>query len=194
METGICTKTLSCVFVSTCTSNCRTFMLIRRTTFSMNGVFQLRPGPATRANLPRRWTMATSAVCTVKKDPRTAPRTSKRKITPKMVKSVARGSMRGLLGAVMRVIENSSARREEGAGVSSRRLHRGQVRDNLQLEAEGKTLSWVVTLNALKRKLCFRTQRFGHLKAAATGGAGGWASCEDGCSPSRRGFAAWGQG
>src|SRR6267378_3991179 len=48
METGICTKTLSCVLVSTCTSNCRTFMLMRRTTFSMNGVFQLRPGPATR--------------------------------------------------------------------------------------------------------------------------------------------------
>ncbi len=54
--------------------------------------------------------MATSAVCTVKKEPSTAPRTSNRKITPKMVKSVARGSMQGLLGAEKRSIENSSAR------------------------------------------------------------------------------------
>src|SRR6266446_3621217 len=80
IETGICTKTLSCVFVSTFTSNCCTFMLMRRTTASIKGVFQLSPGPATRANLPRRCTMATCAVSTVKNEPKT---TLKAKINKK---------------------------------------------------------------------------------------------------------------
>src|ERR1700692_198875 len=75
METGIWTNTLSCVLVSTFTSNCWTFMLIRWTTASIKGVFQLSPGPATRENLPRRCTMATCAVSTVKNEPKTALKT-----------------------------------------------------------------------------------------------------------------------
>src|SRR5271154_2680238 len=83
METGICTNTLSCVFVSTCTSNCCTFMLIRCTTVSRYGVFQFNPGPATRANFPSRCTIATCAVCTVKNEPRKMLST-KNAITPKI--------------------------------------------------------------------------------------------------------------
>src|ERR1700730_6365413 len=83
METGIWTNTLSCVLVSTFTSNCWTFKLIRWTTASIKGVFQLSPGPATRANLPRRCTMASCAVSTVKNEPRTTLKTKIVNNTPK---------------------------------------------------------------------------------------------------------------
>src|SRR5580704_11239315 len=52
-------------------------MLRRRTTVSRYGVFQFSPGPATRANFPSRWTMATCAVSTVKKEPRTMLKASR---------------------------------------------------------------------------------------------------------------------
>src|SRR5271155_2819246 len=83
METGIFTKTLSCVLVSTCTSNCCTFMLMRFTTASMNGVFQFSPGNATRANFPNRCTMATCAVSTVKNEPNTTLKPTTTINTPK---------------------------------------------------------------------------------------------------------------
>src|SRR5258708_3310419 len=129
--------------------------------------------------------MATSAVCTVKKDPRTAPRTSKREITPKMVKSVARGSMHGLLDAMTRVIENSSARRAEGAvcrresntwcmgRIIGRKAQRVRCANETDVANDLRTAS----VEALQASLsdAFRMTRSGiwegrrgHLKVAAT--------------------------
>src|SRR6266852_572023 len=60
----------------------------------MNGVFQLSPGPATRANLPSRCTIATSDVCTVKKEPSIAPTISRMTTMPKMRNTLVSGSMK----------------------------------------------------------------------------------------------------
>src|SRR5271169_88208 len=58
-------------------------MLMRFTTASINGVFQFSPGNATRANFPRRCTMATCAVSTVKNEPNTTLRPTTTTNTPK---------------------------------------------------------------------------------------------------------------
>src|ERR1700691_1116662 len=70
-------------------------MLMRVITVSISGVFQLRPGPATRANFPRRCTMATCEVCTVKNEPKTTLKTKitttkpKNRSTPDVASMVA---------------------------------------------------------------------------------------------------------
>src|SRR5690348_10992373 len=91
---GICTKTLSFVFVSTFTSNCCTWSEIVLTSVSINGVLKLSPGAATRENLPKRCTTPACAVSIVKNDPKTVSSTMKKAKAPNASSTTEPGSMR----------------------------------------------------------------------------------------------------